>query len=62
MKLNLKVSYYEDKQKTSKLCNKESAIKITLSQGALIDVGNYQQRKEKKLVVLISDQGSLVKK
>lgn len=46
----------------SKFCNKESTFKITVSQWALIDVGNYQQREEKKLVVLISDQGSLVKK
>lgn len=62
MKLNLKLSYYEGKQKTfSKLCMKESS-KITGSQGAFIDVGNYQQREEKKQVVLISDQNSLVKK
>lgn len=47
----------------SKFCNKESTFKITVSQWALIDVvGNYEQREEKKVVVLISDQGSLVKK
>lgn len=62
MKLNLKLSYYKGKQKTfSKWCNKESTFKITVSQGAFKDVQNYQQREEKKLVVFISDQGSLVK-
>lgn len=63
MKPNLKLSYYEGKQKTfSKLCMKESTIKVTVTQGAFIDVGNYQQIEEKKPVVFISDQGSLVKK
>lgn len=48
-------------RKPSQNCATKSRIKITVSQGAFIDVGNYQQREEKKLVVLISDQGSLVK-
>lgn len=34
MKLNLKLSFYEGKQKTfSKLCTKESTIRITVSRG-----------------------------